>query len=84
MKLAYYFTATWCNPCKKTRPLVEEFNLTDSEVKYTILDVDENSKVAQEFGIQSVPTFIMLDNGVEIKRMVGSKTATELENFING
>ena len=39
MIIAYYFTADWCAPCKKVRPIVEEIN-KDSMVKFKIIDVD--------------------------------------------
>lgn len=83
MKKAYYFTASWCGPCKKTRPLVEKLNTTGISTKFNIVDVDEEPEMAEDFGIRSIPTFIVIQDGVEIKRMVGSKTAIELESFIN-
>lgn len=84
MKTIYYFTADWCQPCKKTRPIVEEINRDQSDIKFQIIDVDDNADLVKTFSIRSVPTFIMFDNGLEAKRIIGGKTKQELEDFING
>lgn len=84
MKTVYYFTADWCQPCKRTRPIVEELNRDQSIAGFQIIDVDVNSELVKNFNIRSVPTFILFDNGEEVSRIVGGKTREELENFING
>jgi thioredoxin 1 len=80
---AFYFTADWCGPCKKIRPIVEEIN-RDSATKFTIIDVDENMSLCQVYSVTSVPTFIFIEDAKEIKRMSGAKTKQELEDFLNG
>jgi len=57
-----YFTASWCNPCKKVKPIVEELN-SEMKDKIKIIDVDDNFKKVQEFEIKSVPTFVVLVDG---------------------
>lgn len=84
MKTVYYFTADWCHPCKKTRPIVEELNREQTIAGFQIIDVDTVPELVRIFKIQSVPTFILLDNGIEINRIVGGKTREQLEEFING
>jgi thioredoxin 1 len=64
------FTATWCQPCKALAQQLEELGL-DNEV--TVVDIDEQSELAIKHGVRSVPTLVALDNGKEIKRMVGVK-----------
>jgi thioredoxin 1 len=83
MKTIYYFTADWCQPCKRTRPVVEELNREQSSAGFQIIDVDDNSDLVKTFGIQSVPTFILFNNGVEKKRIIGSQTREQLEELIN-
>lgn len=57
-----YFSATWCQPCKQMKPIVESI---DRDVFY--VDIEQNeSLVLQEFGIRSVPTFIKLVDGKEL------------------
>ncbi len=77
-----YFTADWCNPCKKVKPIVEEIN-KDSITKFQIIDVDLEMELAKKFEIRSVPTFILLESGKEIKRITGAQTKGQLEEFIN-
>ena len=64
------FTASWCQPCKALAQQLEELGL-DKEV--TVVDIDEQSELAIKHGVRSVPTLVALDNGKEIKRMVGVK-----------
>lgn len=82
MKQVYYFTADWCGPCKKVRPIVEELNRDQSEVKFQIIDVDSEGELARTFEVKSIPTFILIEDGQEIDRFTGAKTKKDLENFI--
>jgi thioredoxin 1 len=77
-----YFTADWCNPCKKVKPIVEEIN-KDSVTKFQMIDVDSEMELTKKFEIRSVPTFILIKNGTEIKRTTGAQTREQLEAFIN-
>jgi thioredoxin-like negative regulator of GroEL len=46
-----------------------------------VVDIDIHSDVAQEYGIRSVPTLVMLDENIEIKRLIGSKTVNQLQEW---
>jgi len=81
MKHVFYFTADWCYPCKKVKPIVEEIN-RDSIIKFQSIDVDSEIELAKKFEIRSIPTFILLKDGKEIKRITGAKTKEQLEEFI--
>lgn len=83
MKTIYYFTADWCMPCKKTRPIVEQLNTEQSDAGFQIIDVDSSIDLATAFNIRSVPTFILFDNGIEIKRITGAQTKEQLIEFIS-
>jgi thioredoxin 1 len=82
MSHVLYFTADWCNPCKKVKPIVEEMN-KDSITKFQIIDVDSEMELTKKFEIRSVPTFILIKDGKEIKRTNGAQTREQLEAFIN-
>ena len=84
MKTVYYFTADWCQPCKRTRPIVEEMNREQTVAGFQIIDVDDNPDLVKNFSIKSVPTFILFEGGIEKNRIVGGKNKEELEAFING
>ena len=80
--MIYYFTADWCNPCKKVKPIVEEMN-RESAIKFQMIDVDSEMELVKRFDIKSVPTFILIEDGVEVKRITGAQTKDQLEKFIN-
>jgi thioredoxin-like negative regulator of GroEL len=82
MKTVYYFTADWCQPCKRTRPIVEELNRDQSEAGFQIIDVDDNAELVKSFDIKSIPTFILIENEREIGRIIGGQTKESLEKFI--
>ncbi|MEA4954940.1 MAG: thioredoxin [Pseudoflavonifractor sp.] len=68
------FWATWCGPCKMLTPVVEQL-AGDYESKDVIIgkvDVDEETPLAQRYGVMSVPTVIFFRNGEEIGRKVGA------------
>ena len=81
MKNVFYFTADWCNPCKKTRPVVEE--LKKEGFQFQMIDVDYEQLLAKQFQVKSIPTFILLEDGKELDRVTGAQTRKDLENFIN-
>lgn len=66
------FWATWCGPCKMIAPEIEAV-AAEYEGKAIVakVDVDENSAVAMQYGIQSIPTIIVMKNGEEAAREVG-------------
>lgn len=80
---AFYFTADWCNPCKKVRPIVEDINRESTGLKFQIIDADSNIELIKKFEVQSIPTFIILDEGNVIRRLTGSQTRDTLEEFLN-
>lgn len=82
MKTVYYFTADWCQPCKRTRPIVEELNREQSTAGFQIIDVDDNPDLVKNFNIKSVPTFILFEEGIEKSRIIGGQTREQLEDFI--
>lgn len=82
MIVAYYFTADWCAPCKKTRPLVEEIN-KDRAIKFQIIDVDSEMDLVRAFEIKSVPTFIVIKDGEIVNRGTGAKTQEELIGLLD-
>jgi|TARA_B100000424_G_scaffold261557_1_gene246653 thioredoxin 1 len=70
MKSLKYFSATWCGPCKVFKPVMQEIASQGSNVEF--IDVDEQSDVAAEFGVRSVPTTVVMENGQEVDRFVGA------------
>jgi len=76
------FGATWCAPCKAMLPLVEE--LADAalgELRVAQVDVDDAPGIAKRFGVRSVPTLVVLRNGVEVARHVGTCNREQLRSL---
>jgi thioredoxin 1 len=82
MKSILYFTADWCQPCKKVKPIVEELNREYFPGIFQIVDVDIENEMAKTFEIRSVPTFILFKDGKEINKIIGSQTKQSLLEFI--
>ncbi|MCU0417070.1 MAG: thioredoxin [Cytophagaceae bacterium] len=66
------FWAEWCGPCKMIGPVVEEL-AGDYEGKAVIgkLNVDDNPEVSAKFGIRSIPTLLVIKNGVVVDKQIG-------------
>ena len=82
MSHVLYFTAEWCNPCQRTRPIAEELK-RDGLIDFIFVDADSEIELLEKFSIRSVPTYILLEDGLEVKRMNGAKTRQEFLDFIN-
>jgi len=83
MRHILYFTAEWCNPCKRTKPIAEELN-RENVIKIQFIDADDNGELCRKFEIKAIPTFILIEDGKELRRMNGAKTREQIEEFING
>ncbi|XP_058185366.1 thioredoxin H2-like [Rhododendron vialii] len=66
------FSASWCPPCKLMEPVINAMSSKYADVEFIKIDVDELSNVAQEFGVQAMPTFVLLKQGKEVDRVVGA------------
>ncbi len=77
------FWATWCGPCQKQGPIVEELADERDDIKVCKLDVDEASDVAEQFSIMSIPTVIAFKNGEVIGKSVGLQSKDSLLSLFN-
>ncbi|KAL0395660.1 UNVERIFIED_CONTAM: Thioredoxin H2 [Sesamum calycinum] len=75
------FSATWCGPCKFMEPVFNNLAAKYTDVDFVKIDVDELSDISREFGVQAMPTFLMLKQGKEVERVIGAKK-DELEQKI--
>jgi thioredoxin 1 len=66
------FHATWCGPCKAMSPILESVENELGENLIYKIDVDKNRELAEKYGIRSIPTFILFENGQEKERKVGA------------
>ena len=82
MKTIFYFTADWCNPCKQTKPFVEELIKETEELTVLFIDVDVEHKLANDLNVRAVPTLILFKDEIERKRVSGAQTLSTLREFI--
>ena len=80
MKIVFYFTAEWCQPCKKVKPVVEE--MKKEGFQFQMVDADYEQLLVKQFKVSSIPTFILLEDGKELNRISGAQTRDQLEGFI--
>lgn len=74
------FWAPWCNPCRMMAPVLEEVaEEWAGRIKVCKLNVDENMDLARRYEIQSIPTLILFEKGEAVKRMVGARPKSALE-----
>lgn len=66
------FWAAWCGPCKMVSPLVDEIALENADIKVGKINVDEQPELAAKFGVMSIPTLVVIENGKEINRSIGA------------
>jgi len=79
------FWANWCGPCKLIAPIIEELAKEyDSKIKIGKLDVDENSRVATQYGVMSIPTLIFFKNGKVMEQVIGACSKSDLRKKIEG
>jgi thioredoxin 1 len=78
------FWAPWCGPCKALTPVLEELSseMSDSVGVYKV-NVDDNTELAQQHGVQSIPTLLVFKNGALSETIVGLKTKDELVEIVN-
>lgn len=78
------FFATWCNPCKMLSPIIEKLSEKYSDsVKIVKIDIDEHSDLAQQYGVQSVPTVMLFKNGNIISKEIGAKSIADYSALID-
>ena len=80
MKQILYFTASWCGPCRILGPIMESVK---GQVIYSKLDVDAEQDLAVKYKVRSVPTLVLVENGVEKNRLVGVHQSPEILKFYN-
>jgi len=66
------FYADWCGPCKVTSPLIDEISEEKKDMKFVKVDVDQNSNLASQYSVFSIPTFIIFKDGKPVNQFVGA------------
>lgn len=77
-KILVDFYADWCGPCKALGEVLE----TLENVSILKINVDEHQDIAMKFGVMSIPTIILFEDGNQLKKNVGFMNKEELENWL--
>lgn len=76
------FWAPWCGPCRMVGPVVEELSEECTDIKFAKLNVDDETEIAEQYSIMSIPTLILFKNGEVSKRVTGARGKTELMAWV--
>ena len=78
------YWAEWCGPCKMIAPVLDEI-AKDYDGKLTVvkLNIDQNPKTPQQYGVRGIPTLMLFKNGEVEATKVGALTKSELAKFID-
>ena len=72
------FWAAWCGPCRVMSPILEELAQERDDLRVVKVDVDHNQRVAAQYGVLSMPTFMVFRDGAPVGQIVGSRPKKRL------
>lgn len=82
-KVVVDFFATWCGPCRMFAPVYEEASNQLSTITFLKVDIDEIENLPKKYGIMSVPTLLLFENGQVIKQTSGYMEKEDLIEFLS-
>ncbi len=78
------FFANWCGPCKMMAPVIDEVAREKAELAHVYkLDVDEAQSIAMEYGVMSIPTLVLFENGQVKRKLIGAQPKSAVMNLFN-
>ena len=81
-KVLLDFWATWCGPCRMIAPFVEEIAEENEHITVGKIDVDEEPQLAAMFGITSIPTLIVMENGEKVDQLIGYRPKADIQKLL--
>lgn len=77
------FWADWCGPCRMIAPALEEFAGEREDITVGKINVDEEGALAQQFGIMTIPTLVVVKDGKVAGQVSGARPKSAIEAFVN-
>lgn len=78
------FYAEWCGPCRMVSPIVDEISEENPQYLVGKINVDEQEELAQEFGVFSIPTLVVLKNGEVVNQVTGARPKPQILKLLEG
>ena len=78
MKQIIFFSASWCNPCKSFKPVMERLS---QELPIRFVDVDAEPQLVAEYGIRNVPSVVVTQDGREVSKRSGVLTESQVREL---
>ena len=78
------FYADWCGPCRMVSPIVDEIAEENPQYLVGKINVDEETKLAADFGVGSIPTLIVMKNGKIVQESVGARPKEQILKMLEG
>ena len=76
------FSAPWCGPCRMVAPILEQIATERDDVVIGKVNVDEEMEIAREYGIVSIPTLIVVKNGMEVDKAIGYRPKADILDLL--
>ena len=76
------FWAPWCGPCRMVAPILEQIAAEREDVVIGKVNVDEEMEIAREYGIVSIPTLIVVKNGMEADKAIGYRPKADILDLL--
>ncbi len=83
-KVLVDFYADWCGPCRMLSPIVDEIAGERDDIVVAKVNVDDEPELAQQFGVISIPTLVVLDGGKVVKQSSGARPKADVLKMLEG